>query len=126
MAYFAAVNWLALLLFAAMILTVAVFGLSLSGHFPAQHRKPELQDRLGRLIVVACILAVALAAAKAIGLSMALLPAPVAIIGAGLALLAAPLVLQRFPDNFVDGRTGLITLAAFASVLGYLSGLFTV
>lgn len=126
MAYLAAVNWLALLLFAAMVLTIAVFGLSLSGHFPAEHRKPELRDRLGRLIIVVCILAVALAAAKAIGLSMALLPPPVAIIGAGLALLAAPMVLKHFPDKFVDGRIGLVALAVFASLLGYLSGKFAV
>lgn len=122
MPYLSAVNWPGLVLFSGLVLVIALFGLSLSGHFPAEHRKPDLQGRLGRLVLVVAILAVALAAAKAIGLATGGLPAPVAIIGAGAALLAAPLVLQRLPDSFVDSRAGLVSLAALATALAWLTG----
>ena len=38
-------------------------------------------------------------------------------LGGGAALLFAPLVLQLFPDPFVDGRAGLLVLATLAVAL---------
>jgi hypothetical protein len=35
----------------------------------------------------------------------------------GLAILAAPLVLQQFPDRFVDGRASLLSFAAVGALL---------
>ena len=121
MAQLQAINFGALALFSTLVLVIAVFGLSLSGHFPAEHRKPGMQGPLGRLILVGCIITVALSASIAIGLALGRLPPPAAIIGGGLALLAAPLVLQRLPDAFVDGRRGLLTLAALAAALAWLA-----
>ena len=45
-------------------------------------------------------------------LSWQLIPWYAAVIGGGLAILAAPLVLQQFPDRFVDGRAALLSFAA--------------
>lgn len=123
MAYLGAIDWLSLTLFSAFVLVAAMFGLSLSGHFPAEQQKPEMRAWHGRLLQVVCILAVALGTANAIGLAGRTLPVPVAIIGGGAALLAAPLALQKFPDRFVDGRSGLATLAAVAAGLMYAASL---
>lgn len=121
MAYLAAINWGVAGIFTAMILVIAMFGLSLSGHFPLKNQKPELQDRLGRLVLIGSILVVALAAAKAMGMAIGTLPGPIAILCAGAALLAAPIVLKLFSDAFVDGRRGLIGLAVIASMLSILA-----
>ncbi|MFM9939263.1 MAG: hypothetical protein ACKVP7_07195 [Hyphomicrobiaceae bacterium] len=123
MAYLAAVNWLALLLFAALVMTIAMFGLSLSGHFPAPQKR-ELKDLPGRALLIFSIVVVAFSTAKALGLAMGRLPPPVAVIGAGAALLAAPLALKKLPDSFVDGRLGIVTLAAIAAFLSYFTARF--
>ena len=54
-----------------------------------------------------------------IGFAAERLPAPAAIIGGGAVLLAAPLVLQRLPDSFINGRRGLIVLGAIAGLLAF-------
>lgn len=122
MAYLAAINWPALALFAALMLTIAMFGLSYSGHFPAEHQAEKFKTLPGRLVMVGTVLVIAICAAKMLGLAIAHVPPPAAIIAGGAALLVAPLVLQNFPDSFVDGRRGLIALAAAAALLTVLAG----
>ncbi len=122
MAYFAALNWTALVLFSVLVLTIALFGLSLSGHFPTQAQKLGQKDVLTRAVVVSCIIVVALATARTFGIALHHLPAPMAIIGGGAALLAAPLVLQRFPDTFVDGLRGIVVLATISLALVLIAG----
>jgi hypothetical protein len=122
LAYFAAINWQAFAVFSALIAIIAVFALSLSGHFPAEPKKRELKDWPGRALLVSCIIVVAFCTAKALGLAMGHLPAPIAIIGAGGSLLAAPLLLQKLPDSFIDSRGGLAALAGVAAVLAFLAG----
>lgn len=122
MAYFAALNWAALVLFSALVLTIALFGLSLSGHFPTQAQKLGSKDVITRAVVVSCIIIVALSTAKTFGIALKHLPAPMAIIGGGAALLAAPLVLQRFSDTFVDGLRGIVALAAISLALILIAG----
>lgn len=104
-------------LFFALVLAIALFCLCLAGHFPVEHQKPELRSWHGRILFVASIILVVIAAAKAFGFALERLPAPYAIIAGGAALLFAPLVLQRFPDNFVDGRRGIAVFAALATAL---------
>jgi hypothetical protein len=104
-------------LFASLVLVIALFCLCLSGHFPIEHQKPELRAWHGRTLLVGSIILIVIASAKAFGFALERLPAPFAIIAGGAALLAAPLVLQRFPDSFVDGRRGIATLAALATAL---------
>ena len=122
MQYLAQINWPVTVLFSVLVLAIALFGLALSGHFPVEHQKPELKAWHGRLLLTGSIITVALGAANGFGLALEVLPAPIAIIAAGGALLAAPLVLQRFPDSFVDGRRGLVALAAVVALLAWLCG----
>lgn len=117
MAYLAAVNWPALILFSALVLSVSMYGLSLSGHFPADQRPADLRGPAGQAILGGTGMAVAICGLLALRLAWLAVPVPMAIIGAGGALLAAPLVLQMFPDKFVDGRGGLMALAGASAVL---------
>lgn len=114
-------HWAGLLLFAGHVLAIAVFGLSVSGQFPAEHRKPELKGPLGRVIIAGSMLVVAMAAVRAVWLAAVGLPVPAAIIGAGAAALAAPLVLQLLSDGVVDGRVGLIAMAGLVGVLAVVN-----
>ena len=121
MHYLSAVNWLGFAVFVALIMVIAMFGLSLSGHFPAEHQKPEMRAWHGRLLLVASIIAIAISAAQAFGLAFGQLPPAIAIIGLGGALLAAPLILQKIPDTIVNGRRGLIGFAALATALAWIT-----
>jgi hypothetical protein len=49
-----------------------------------------------------------------------LIPWYAAVIGGGAGVLVAPLVLQWFPDRFVDGKRGLMSFAAAALLLSLL------
>ncbi len=122
MAYFSAVSWLAFGQFFLLVLLIALFGLALSGHLPLQARDAQDTSLFDRLTIVATVAIVALAAVRTIGLGLGALPGPIAIIGAGGALLLAPLLLRALPDSFVDGRRGLIVLAALTASLAYLPG----
>jgi hypothetical protein len=108
--------------FAALLLAAALLTLSASGHFP---RRGDARDDPGSLVLYVSTLAGA--AATLVGLVAAWrhLPWPPAVIAGGLAVLAAPLVLQQFPDRFVDGRGalaafggGTVVLAAILVMLG--------
>jgi hypothetical protein len=107
-------------LFAMLMLTVSLYGLSASGHFPRQTRLPAITTGAGLavlwltiLIVLACLLAGLFAAWR-------LIPWYAAVIGGGGGILVAPLVLQWFPDRFVDGKRGLISFATAALLLSLL------
>lgn len=115
------ISWPSFVIFSAFVLVIAVFGLAFSGHFPAAKQKPEMRGWPGRLLLWTSAVSAALAGAKMFGLAASVLTFPVAIIAGGAALLTAPLVLQRLPDAFVDGRCGLMTLAAIAGLLMYLA-----
>jgi hypothetical protein len=106
-----------LALFTMLMLVVSLHGLTASGHFPRQTRLPAMRTAAGSsalwlsiLIVLACL---------AVGLFAAwrLIPWYAAVIGGGGGILVAPLVLQWFPDRFVDGKRGLISFAGAALLL---------
>src|SRR5687768_12231949 len=109
-----------LVLFTMLMLAVSLHGLTASGHFPRQTRLPAMATGRGLtvlwltiLIVLACLLLGLFAAWR-------LIPWYAAVIGGGGAILVAPLVLQWFPDRFVDGKRGLITFASAAVLLSLL------
>ena len=109
-----------LALFAVLMLVIALYGLTASGHFPHETRLPAMSSGAGQavlwltiLIVVGCLLAGLFAAWR-------LIPWYAAVIGGGGGILVAPLVLQWFPDRFVDGKRGLISFAATALLLSLL------
>ncbi len=120
MTYLAGIQWPSLIAFTVQVLVIALLLLCLSGHFPFAHQQPKLKELPGRLLLAACVLIVAVSIAQLIGLVNRQLPIPVAIIAGGLALLSAPLVLQRLPERFVDGRRGLAALAGLAAAMAYL------
>jgi len=107
---------LPLLLFVALLLGASLCALAASGHFPSEHRGQTLRSPVGSLILfgslalsVACLLA-------GLKLIWGVVPWYAAVIGGGAAVLATPLLLQPFPDSFVNGRGALLTFAG-ASLL---------
>lgn len=116
----ASMSWPAAALLAATVLILAMFGLTLIGHFPVAQRRAEFKTTAGRLLLALSIVVVALVTAKTLGFAIERVPGPVAIISTGAALLAAPVLLQKLPDSFVDGRRGLIVLASMAAALAWV------
>jgi hypothetical protein len=115
------VNWLSLVMFMALMLSVSLYGLTASGHFPREHRAERLRSGAGAAILWVSMAASAAAAVCAVAYAARTLPWHAAIIGGGLALLIAPLLLQPFPDSFVDGRRGLVTFTAASVVLAAIA-----
>ena len=68
-----------------------------------------------------CVPALAPLATALVGVLVAwsALPWAWAIIIGGAVLLLAPLILQLFPDSFVDGRAGLLVFAGFGAILSF-------
>jgi hypothetical protein len=108
------IQWGTLLLFSGSVLSAALYGLTASGHFPAEYRPPRLQRGVGRVVLWATMLATVLAALAALVRAWSLLPWHVGLIGGGATLLFAPLLLQPLPDRFVDGQAGLLAFSAGA------------
>lgn len=108
--------WLQLLLFMGVVLLVALYGLTVSGHFPAEFRGKTLQGS-GAITLWGSMAAAAAAAGVALLHGAQNLPWHAAVISGGAMLLFAPLVLQRFPDPFVNGRRALLTFSAGAALL---------
>src|SRR5262245_10224511 len=101
-----------LLLFMLGVGLAAVYGLTVSGHFPAEFRAAALRGGAGAAIMWGTIVAMCVALAVMLATAWALLPWYAIVIGGGGMLLAAPLLLRPFPDWFVNGRAGLLTFAA--------------
>lgn len=107
-----------LVLFVALVLAAALQGLAASGHFPL--RKGCAHADVGPALLFSTMIVSAAGAGFGIVAAFHFISWPSAVIGGGLALLGAPLVLQWFPDRFVDGRGALIAFAAAAAILATL------
>lgn len=105
-----------LAVFMGLVLAFALFGLTASGHFPAEHRGDGLRSGLGAALLWMSIAGACVVLVAAVLLAMRL-PLYASVIGGGAMLLVAPLVLQGFPDRFVDGRVGLITFSGLGLCL---------
>ncbi len=114
------IDWVSLGLLTGTTLLAALYGLTVSGHFPAEHRAASLQGPVGGLVLWGTMAAAALAALAALALGWQALPWYATVIGAGTALLFTPLLLRPLPDSFVDGRRGLLAFAAGAVALAGL------
>lgn len=114
-------DWPALAVFVALVLSVSLYGLTVSGHFPSEHRGDALRTAGGAALLWLTMLVCAVAAAYAVVFASRTLPWYVAVLGAGAAFLAAPLLLQPLPDAFVNGRRGLATFALAAAVTACLA-----
>ena len=109
-----------LALFAALVLAVSLQLLAASGHFPLPARGDAMK---GAAAVLILWLSLAVSAAAMIAGALAAwerLPWQGLIIAGGLALLSAPVILQQFPDRFVDGRAALVTFAAGATACAFV------
>ena len=103
--------WAELSLFILAVLLVALYGLTASGHFPAQSRAEEFKSGQGAALICGTMIAACSAGAVVLIFASAVLPWHAVVIGGGAMLLIAPLLLQLFPDSFVDGPKGLLTFA---------------
>jgi hypothetical protein len=109
-----------LVLFVALLLTLSLLVLAASGHFPREHRAPSLASGVGAIVLHGSVALAILFLLVGLGAAWRLIPWYAAIIGGGIAILVAPLVLQQFPDGFVDGRESLFTFAGAGAALAVL------
>ena len=114
-------DWPALAIFVALVLTVSLYGLTVSGHFPREHRGKTLRASTGAAVLWSTMLVCAAAAVYAVGFASRTLPWYISGLGAGGAILIAPLLLQPLPDAFVNGRRGLIAFALAAVAFAWLA-----
>ena len=107
----------------ALVLVLSLYGLTVSGHFPEEHRSPSLRAGSGPLLLWGTIALCAALTLAALLFAWQRLPVSAAVIGGGAMVLFAPLLLQPFPDSFVNGRRGLVIFAALATGLTVISKL---
>ena len=107
---------LPLVLFAALVLSVALGALAASGHFPHERRVPSLRGGFGGAVLFGACALTSSSFILGAGTAWRILPWPAAVIAGGAAILAAPLLLRPLPDRFVNGRAALVAFSG-ASVL---------
>jgi len=98
---------------------LALYGLTFSGHFPAEFRSPQLKEGVGTAVLWGTLAAASLAAIVVFAMALRALSWPTMVIGGGATLLATPLLLRPFPDRFVDGPASLITFAAGGALAAF-------
>jgi len=113
-------HWIGFGTFMAGVLAVALYGLTASGHFPAEARSAKFKGGWGALVLWGTLTTTVLAAASMLLKSWSILPWYLQVIGGGAMLLFAPLLLQPLPDSFVNGRRGLLAFSAGAALLAGL------
>jgi hypothetical protein len=113
-------HWIWLGYFMAGVLVAALYGLTASGHFPAEARSEKFKAGKGVVVLWATLLATGAAAAIMLVQSWWVLPWYLSLLGGGAMLLFAPLLLQSLPDSFVDGRRGLVAFSACSVALAGL------
>lgn len=109
-----------LVLFTALILVLSLHGLAASGHFPRQYRTAALASGRGAVVLYGSMTLALLSLLAGVTAAWRVIPWYAAVIGAGGAILIAPLILQKFPDRFVDGRPALVGFAGAAVLLAIL------
>jgi hypothetical protein len=110
-------QWGVLVVFALLTMSAALYGLTASGQFPVEYRAEVLKSPGGSALLWGTMALGVATALVALFLAWIALPWYAAVIAGGGVLLMAPLVLQMFPDSFVDGRGGLVTFAGIGAVL---------
>jgi hypothetical protein len=111
-----------LALFMALVLVLSLYGLTVSGHFPEEHRADSLKTAGGKLLLWGTIALCAALAIAALAFAWQQLSLPAAIIAGGAMVLIAPLLLQPLPDSFVNGRRGLVTFTIIGVGLALAAG----
>jgi hypothetical protein len=112
--------WPQLLLFMGAMMLIALYGLTVSGHFPAEFRGEALKGNSGAIALWVSIAVAASATGLTLLRGWETLPWYAVVIGAGAMLLFAPLLLRPLPDSFVNGRGGLVVFSGGAALLAFL------
>ena len=112
-----------LALFMVQVLVLALYGLTVSGHFPTEFRGESLRNASGAVLLWGTMAVAAAAFGVTLFFAWRRLELPFAIIGGGAMLLAAPLLLRPFPDSFVNGRGALLAFAGLAIALSIRAAL---
>src|SRR5688572_24666449 len=107
-----------LAVFMALVLVLSLYGLTVSGHFPREHRAASLRTGGGRALLWGTIALSAALAVAALLFAWRHVPIHAAVIGGGFMVLMAPLLLQPLPDSFVNGRQALVVFTSFGIGLG--------
>jgi hypothetical protein len=110
-----------LAVFMALVLALSLYGLTVSGHFPAEHRAATLATPTGSLLLWSTLVLCAVLTVLAARFAWRHVPLYAAAIGGGAMLLLAPLLLQPLPDRFVNGRRGLLVFAGLAFGLALIA-----
>jgi len=113
-------DWLAFVLFIALTLSITIYVLALSVHFPAEHRRSSLRGGGGYVLWGTAFIAIA-AAVVALYFAWTALPGYFAVLGGGAAILIAPTLLKPLPDRLIDDRGGLLLFAGVAALLALAS-----
>jgi hypothetical protein len=108
---------IALLSFMLLLLSASLCGLAASGHFPAEHRAPALRTGSGRVILFGSLAICVLCLLGGVTLIWRTVPWYAAVIGGGAMLLVAPLLLQPFPDSFVNGPGALLAFSGLSLLM---------
>jgi hypothetical protein len=111
-----------LAVFMALVLVLSLYGLTVSGHFPEEHRAASLRTAGGKLLLWGTIVLCAALTVAALAFAWHHLSLPAAIIAGGAMVLIAPLLLQPLPDSFVNGRRGLLTFPIIGVGLALAAG----
>ncbi len=120
-----AISWFALMLFMLSVLSLSLYGLAVTGHFPRESRADSSARPISIGALWGTIILAAIATLGTLALGWALLPWYAIAIGGGFVLLMAPLLLQPMPDSFVDGEFALLVFSGIAvaiTVLMWLVG----
>jgi hypothetical protein len=111
-----------LAVFMALVLVLSLYGLTVSGHFPDEHRAASLRTGAGQIVLWGTLVLCAAIALASVAFAWWRVPLSAAIIGGGAMVLIAPLLLQPLPDQFVNGRRGLLTFAGIGTGLALIAG----
>ena len=111
-----------LAVFMALVLVLSLYGLTVSGHFPVEHRAAALRTGAGPVVLWATLSLAGGLTLLALAFAWRHVPLYAAVIGGGAMMLVAPMLLQPFPDSFVNSPGGLLTFAGLGLVLALLAG----
>jgi hypothetical protein len=112
-----------LAVFMALVLVLSLYGLTVSGHFPEEHRAATLRTAGGQVLLWGTIGLCIVLAVTALALAWQRVPLYAAVIGGGAMVLLAPLLLQPLPDNFVNGRWSLVVFTGLGIGVGLVAGM---